>query len=266
MAPSLVSQDIRMAVDRVAFARQAFRYLPYGDRPDPWQEDLLRSSSKRIILNCPRQSGKTTVVAALVLHKAIYTPKSFSIIFARTQDQSTEFFKRVAELAYGLGMDAVDPEALRKTGMDLKNGSRIEARPGSERSARSRTADLIVIDEAARVEERLYYGIRPMLAVTGGRLIVLSTPNGKRGFFYEIWTSSASRGAGARWERYQVTAEECPRLTEEFLQEEREELPSWVYRQEYELSFEETEDQVFTTEMVEAAVSSEVQPLFGRGG
>jgi len=61
-----------------------------------------------------------------------------------------------------------------------------------------------------------------------------------------------------------VTAEECPRISEEFL-EERAALPSWIYRQEYECSFEETEDQVFTTEMIERAVTSEVTPLFGSG-
>jgi len=61
-----------------------------------------------------------------------------------------------------------------------------------------------------------------------------------------------------------VTAEECPRISQEFL-EERAALPSWIYRQEYECSFEETEDQVFTTEMIERAVTSEVTPLFGSG-
>ena len=85
---------------------------------------------------------------------------------------------------------------------------------------------------------------------------------GKRGVFYEEWTSEA----GAGWERYEVPAAECPRIPEEFLEEERATLPSWVYRQEYECSFEETEDQVFTTEMVERAVTPEVTPLFGTGG
>jgi hypothetical protein len=105
-----------------------------------------------------------------------------------------------------------------------------------------------------------------MLAVSGGALMMLSTPYGKRGVFYEEWTSGSFAGQGpSAWERYEVPAEECPRIPEAFLEEEREALPSWVYRQEYECSFEETEDQVFTTEMVERAVTSEVMPLFGTG-
>jgi hypothetical protein len=250
-------EDLLIAVDRVAFARKAFRYLPFGDRPDSWQEDLLRSRSKRIILNCARQSGKTTAVAALALHTAMYRPKSFSLIFAPTQDQSTEFFRRVAELAYGVGLDTVDPEAMRKTGMELKNGSRIEARPGTERSAVGRTASLLIIDEAARVMDELYESVRPMLAVTQGTLVMLSTPKGKRGFFHHEWTE------GTGWDKYSVTAYEWPRITEEFLEEERSKLPPWRYRQEYELSFEDTEDQVFTSELIDRAVTSEVKPLFG---
>jgi hypothetical protein len=243
-------EDLRLALDRVAFAREA------GLEPDGWQVEVLRSPSRRLMLNCARQSGKTTTVAAMALHQALYVPRSFCLVFSPSLDQSLEFFRRVADLCHALGLEKVEPEALRKTGMDLRNGSRIEARPGSEKTARGRTADLLVIDEAARIEDELYHALRPMLAVSGGRLIMLSTPYGKRGAFYHEWTE------GVRWERYCVTAEECPRISEEFLEEERQTLPSWVYRQEYECSFEETEDQVFTTDMIDRAVTSEVKPLF----
>jgi hypothetical protein len=101
--------------------------------------------------------------------------------------------------------------------------------------------------------------LRPMIAVSRGSLVMLSTPAGKRGTFYDAWTS------GVGWERYQVTAEECPRISSEFLEEERSALPGWVYRQEYECSFEETSDQVFTSEMIDQAVTSEVKPLFEAG-
>ena len=74
--------------------------------------------------------------------------------------------------------------------------------------------------------------------------------------FFEEWTG------GFGWERYEVPASQCPRIPEAFLAEERRSLPDWVYRQEYMCSFEETEDAVFTTEMVDAAVSVDVTPLF----
>jgi hypothetical protein len=78
--------------------------------------------------------------------------------------------------------------------------------------------------------------------------------------FYEEWTS------GREWERYEVPAVECPRIPRAFLEEERRALPARIYRQEYECSFEETEDQVFSYEDVSAAISSEVAPLFTSGG
>jgi hypothetical protein len=101
-----------------------------------------------------------------------------------------------------------------------------------------------------------------MLAVSGGALVMLTTPYGKRGVFYEEWTS----GAGHGWERFEVPASQCPRIPETFLREEEESLPPFIYRQEYECSFEETEDQVFTTDMIDRAVTDEVEPLFGAVG
>jgi hypothetical protein len=154
----------------------------------------------------------------------------------------------------------VSPLGERKLSLELENGSRIVTLPGTDKTIRGFSGvSLLIVDEASRVADELYFAVRPMLAVSGGALMMLTTPHGKRGVFYEEWTG------GAGWDRYEVPAEECPRIPASFLEEEREALPSWVYRQEYECSFEETEDQVFTTEMVERAVTSEVAPLFGGG-
>jgi hypothetical protein len=98
-----------------------------------------------------------------------------------------------------------------------------------------------------------------MLAVSGGRLMMLSTPAGRRGVFFEEWTE------GSGWERYEVAAGQVPRISEAFLSEKRRALPARVFRQEYECSFEETDDQVFSYEDVAAAISDEVTPLFGGG-
>jgi Terminase large subunit, T4likevirus-type, N-terminal len=244
-------ESMRMALDRVRFASEL------GIDPDPWQEELLRSSSDRILLNCCRQSGKSTMAGIIALHRALCYPRSLCLILAPAERQAKETFAKVLESYRKLG-NTVAPDSYRKLGMSLANGSRIEALPGSERTIRGFSGvDLLVLDEAARVEAGLYFAVRPMLAVSGGALLMLSTPAGRRGVFFEEW----SEGEG--WERYEIPAAECPRILPEFLEEEREALPSWVYRQEYECSFEETEDQVFTHEMVERAVTSEVTPLFG---
>jgi hypothetical protein len=243
-------EDLRLALNRSAFARAL------GLEPDPWQERLLRSSSDRVLLNCCRQSGKSTMTGLIALHRALYHPGSLILCLAPALRQSQELFGKVLSFYRDLGRPVL-PQAERKLSLELENGSRIVTLPGSEKTIRGFSgAALLILDEAARVADELYFAVRPMLAVSGGALIMLSTPYGKRGVFYEEWTG------GHGWERYEVPASQCPRISEEFLEEERRVLPSWVFRQEYECSFEETEDQVFTTEMVEQAVTSEVTPLF----
>jgi hypothetical protein len=246
--------DLRLALDRVAFAEKL------GIVPDGWQGDFLRSSADRVLLNCSRQSGKSTMSAVIALHRALYYPDSLVLCLAPALRQSQELFAKIASFYRDLGRP-VAPQGERKLSLELENGSRIITLPGSEKTIRGFSgAALLLVDEASRVDDALYFAIRPMLAVSGGTLMMLSTPYGKRGVFYEEWTG------GRGWERYEVPASQCPRISEDFLEEELAALPSWVYRQEYECSFEETEDQVFTTDMIDRAVTDEVQPLFGTGG
>jgi hypothetical protein len=249
-----LSHDLELALDRVAFAEAL------GLDPDPWQRDLLRSSSERVILNCSRQSGKSTMTAVITLHRALYHPGSLILCLAPALRQSQELFGKVLGFYRDLGRP-VSPQAERKLSLELENGSRIVTLPGTEKTIRgfSGTA-LLVLDEAARVADELYFAVKPMLAVSGGALMIMSTPYGKRGVFYEEWTG------GHGWERYEVPANQCPRISEEFLEEERASLPPFIFRQEYECSFEETEDQVFTTDLIDRAVTSEVKPLFATGG
>ncbi len=246
-----LASDLRSALDRASFAERL------GLAPDRWQEDLLRSSASRVLLNCSRQSGKSTISAIVALHRALYHPGSLVLCLAPALRQSQELFGKVAGFYRDLGRP-VPPQGERKLSLELENGSRIVTLPGSEKTIRGFSgASLLLVDEAARVEDGLYYAVRPMLAVSGGSLMMMSTPFGKRGVFFEEWTG------GGDWERYEVSASECPRIPAGFLEEERRTLPRRVYRQEYENSFEETEDQVFSHEDVQAAISDEVTPLFG---
>lgn len=247
--------DLRLALDRAAFARAV------GLEPDPWQEDLLRSDAPRKILNCCRQSGKSTTAGVLALHTALYRSGSLVLCLAPSERQSKELFSKIAGFYGALGQK-VPSDSHRKLGMELDNGSRIEALPGTEKTVRGFSgATLLLVDEASRVADDLYFGTRPMLAVSGGSLVLMSTPFGKRGVFHEVWASEAGEG----WERYEVPATEIPRITPEFLEEERRALPARMFRQEYMCSFEETEDQVFGYEEIEGAMSDDVAPLFGAG-
>ena len=227
--------------DRVIFAKSV------GMQPDPWQADLLRSDSDRVLLNCSRQSGKSTVAAVIALHRALYQDGALVLILAPSERQAKELFSKIAEF-YGQLPESqpVSSDSYRKMGMSLTNGSRIEALPGTEKTVRGFSGvDLLILDEAARVDDELYHAVRPMLAVSGGGLMMLSTPYGKRGAFYEEWTFG-----GDVWDRYRVTAEECPRISSTFLERERHAVPLRVYRQEYFCSFEDTMAQIFSEEVI----------------
>jgi hypothetical protein len=246
-----LAEDLKLALDRPAFATRL------GLEPDPWQERLLRSTSDRVLLNCSRQSGKSTMSGVIALHRALYHPGSLILCLAPALRQSQELFGKIAGFYRDLGRP-VSALGERKLSLELENGSRIVTLPGSEKTIRGFSgAALLILDEASRVADELYFAVRPMLAVSGGALMMLSTPYGKVGVFFEEWTE------GKGWERYEVPAAECPRISGEFLAEERTSLPTRVFRQEYECSFEETEDQVFGYEEIERAMTDEIRPLFG---
>jgi hypothetical protein len=249
-----LAEDLKLALDRLSFARKA------GLDPDPWQRDLLKSSSDRVLLNCCRQSGKSTMTAIFAVHKALYHPGSLILCLAPALRQSQELFGKVLGFYRDLNRP-IPAQAERKLSLELENESRIVTLPGTEKTIRGFSgAALLIVDEASRVVDELYFAVRPMLAVSGGSLMMLSTPYGKRGVFFEEWNQ------GEGWERYQVPARECPRISASFLDEERRTLPARVYRQEYECSFEDTEDQVFSFEDVAGALDPGVTPLFGGEG
>jgi hypothetical protein len=220
--------------------------------PDPWQAEVLRSPSKRILLNCSRQSGKSTITSALALHTAIFQPGSLILCLSPTLRQSGELFHNVARF-YGTD-PAIPSKSESALKLELENGSRIVSLPGKEQNVRGYAGvTLLIVDEAARVSDDLYYSVRPMLAVSSGRLIALSTPWGNRGWFYQAWHSSES------WQRWEIPASKCPRISKDFLDEEKRVLGSYWYQQEYECQFLDSQTQLFRKDDVEAMFNEKVE-------
>jgi hypothetical protein len=142
--------------------------------------------------------------------------------------------------------------------LKIEGGGRIVSLPSGESTVRGFSGvSLIVEDEAARVPDDLYKAIRPMLAISGGQLVLMSTPFGKRGHFFEEW-----QNGGAGWERVRVPATDCPRIPPAFLAAERSSLGDWWFRQEYGCEFSESSDQVFGYDVVRRAFTNEVGVLF----
>jgi hypothetical protein len=222
--------------------------------PDPYQTRLLSSDAARILILATRQAGKSLTAAALSLKEAFLRPGSKVLLLSPTLRQSAELFKdKVMPLYHNLGrpVPKTDPRdnALR---LELANGSRILCLPGKEANIRGfASVALLVIDEAARVPDALYHAVRPMLAVSGGKLVCLSSAYARQGFFYEAW----SKG-GPSWERACIKASECSRISPEFLAEERAELGERVYSREYECEFTSADDAAFDLDAIERACAA----------
>jgi hypothetical protein len=246
-----LAADLRHALDPASWAEEVL-----GLELDDWQQGILLSTGKRDLLNVTRQGGKSTVAAVLGLHTALYRPKSLTLVVSPSERQSKELFKKIIDLRELL---PERPKLLEdnKLSMEVAGGGRVVSLPGSEATVRGFSgASLIVEDEAARVPDELYMAVRPMLATSGGRLILMSTPFGKRGHFWKEWSE------GKTWRRVEVPATQVPRISPEFLEEERAAMGLWWYEQEYLCQFKEAVDSVFTHEQVMAALSDEVKPLF----
>jgi hypothetical protein len=150
-----------------SFGALEFARTQLGFEPDE-QAGVLASTAKRGILNCTRQWGKSTVAAIKALHRGFSALGSLVIVASPTERQSAEFLRKATELVLRLGVRPRG-DGKNSTSLLLPNGSRIIGLPGEEGTIRGFSAvSLLVIDEAARVQDTVYKALRPMLAVADG--------------------------------------------------------------------------------------------------
>ncbi|HEY1954369.1 MAG TPA: terminase family protein [Polyangiaceae bacterium] len=219
----------------------------------------MRSSSQRLLLNCSRQSGKSTIASVLALHRALYFAPSLILLLSPSLRQSSELFRKVLDRLAAIP-EAPDRTEDNRLSLAFANGSRIVSLPSSEGTVRGFSGvALIVEDEAGWVPDDLHAAVRPMVAVSGGKMVLMSTPNGRRGHFFLEWSAPEST-----WEKIRIAATDVPRIPAHFLAEERRSLGDWRYRQEYCGEFVESDSQLFRHEDVMAALSPDVQPLIVR--
>jgi hypothetical protein len=243
-----LARDLAHALDPVAFARERL-----GLAVDPVQAELVRGCGRRELLNCSRQWGKSTTTAAAVLHEGNYRPGSRTIIVSPGQRQSSlllakvEEFASAAQIAFSR-LSGDDP------GLSLPSGVVI-ALPATEATTRGFSGcTWLIVDEASRVPDAVFFAALPFLATTNGRIWLLSTPFGQRGFYFREHESG-------RWNVTRVPAAECSRISPAFLAEQKLMMPHSWFRQEYECEFTSTEGAVFDADVILASVSDQEAPL-----
>jgi cytochrome c-type biogenesis protein CcmE len=220
-----------------------------GIVPDDWQVEVLASEHPRKILCCGRQTGKSTVAAILAIHRALTRPGSTVLVVAPGERQAKLLFSKAKRL-YEQAGHPLPAHSERRTGLELSNGSIIEALPAVERTTRGYSVDLLIVDEAAAVPDMDYHGILPALIATRGEQVLLSTPRGKRGFFWELWHSDDG------WQRIMVRSNEVERIRPEDLEVFRQTMPEQFFRQEFYCEWLDTEGALFGYDDIERALAA----------
>lgn len=273
LPPRITRYELRDADGTLAGIHVRKDYLdaegqPYRDKAMWWEQHNDRGATEmplyglladrcaptdalRII--CEGEKATDALNAALALWTALYEPGSLVLMISQVQRQSSELFMKALTMCRTLGRP-VDAEAETALTLRLTNGSRIVALPGKDGTIRSYSGvRLLLIDEAARVSTETYMAVRPMLAVSQGRLVTLSTPFGTCGWWYEAW-----RGAEP-WERYEVPASACPRISAEFLAAEARAMGNWWFDQEYRCIFRDALTAVFRQEDIDRVFSEDYE-------
>lgn len=224
-----------------------------GFEPDPWQTRIL-DDHRRGIVCCHRQSGKSTLIAAKAVHRAVCRRGSLTLIIAPSLRQSSETVRKAEIFAAKAGIRPRG-DGDNRVSILFPNGSRIVGLPESEHTVVGfSSVSLLIVDEAARVPDSTYYALRPMLLQSDGDLWLLSTPLGKRGFFYESWLQQD-------WTKIHVPVTANPRIRPAFVEEERKALPASRFAQDYLCEFLQPENAVFDEEDIRALFQSDIDPL-----
>jgi hypothetical protein len=236
--------------------------LSYADKLtitlDQWQRDVLSSQARQMLLNVTRQGGKSTISALLGLATIMAEEDQLVLIISPGERQSKLLFQKLMRFYHQLGRP-VPAQTVNKLSLELINGSQVHALPGEEGTIRGFSGvNLLLMDEASRIRDEMNAAVRPMLAVSGGRTVAMSTPWGKRGWWWEAWEQG-----GTDWERYEVNVYQCPRIPADFIAQERRTLPAQWFASEYMCEFVEPDDAVFTEEQIRRAFGHEdIEPLF----
>lgn len=237
---------------------------------------FLNTEAPEIILLWSRQVGKTTCAAAKVVHRALFSPGSLSLIVSATQRQAGILQNRVTGFMHKLrregkwqktGKSAVvyeDPldansRMIRCSvlSMQLETGSEVVSVPASPETVRGYSPNLIIVDEAGLTPDEVYYAVRPMRIRTKAQLCVMSSAWAEVGFFYDAWQKRQEQG----WEWSEVKAKECAWVTPEELEGERAKMPENRYQREFENVFMPMQGALLPKETIQAMFDEEEEML-----
>lgn len=237
-----------------------------------WQDVIAQDKSQLRAVCTSRQIGKTTVAAIEALHFAFFNDNETVLVLSRTFPQAVEVIKRMKDFmrtSLSKGFQSLSPNEReskceikirnRKDGNYGRTYSRIISVVASD-AARGYSPGLVICDEAAFWEDGDYIFNRvvmPSIAATQGRCLVVSTPNGRMGFFPSLFNLP-------QWSAHTFDYTHG-RLSSAFIDGERKRLPLMEFQSEYEAKFVSPKAGYFSFESVKEAAEKESEGAYTEG-
>ena len=229
---------------------------------DDWQKEAIETKGN-ILLATGRQVGKTTTLAIKSAERMI-EKKTRIIIASLTEDQAELIIQKILEYLTESYKSKIQIGKNRPTKhiIRLKNGSIAQSRAvgNTGNSLRGFTADVFIPDEASRLPNDLWAAAKPTLLTTAGEIWMASTPFGRQGYFWECFQNKLGR-----FKIFKISSEEVinnrkislswsvyqKEQAQEFLTQEKKDMPKILYMQEYGGEFVMDLMQFFSDELIQ---------------
>jgi len=244
---------------------------------DKWQQEVLETPGN-ICLCSGRQTGKSTIIALKTAEYLIKNKNKTVIIVSITEDQAELMIMKILDYLqkHYRAYIAKGKKKPTKHLIRINNGSQVRSRPvGNTGDAiRGFTGDLLIADEAAFMPETMWAAAKPTLLTTAGHIILVSTPHGRQGYFWEAFQNKAKRFKVFHVNSEQVVKDRpiCESWTVpqrqgaiEFLEAEKQDMSQLRYAQEYEGRFVDDLRQFFPDELIQKCMNNKRREVFQTG-
>lgn len=238
-----------------------------GVDPFKYQTEFMDDPSRRKAFVSGRQVGKSRTAAWIGLHRAVTHADETVLITADAQRQAGELFAQIQSEMSNAGMSndqwGVDRDT--QTIIEFDNGSRILCLPTGRNGNKIRgyTADMVIVDEAAFVEDEIIEDvIEPMLFVNDGHLVLTSTPWGTSGYFYKNATKwSTDPDAYSTWDKETggISSGQNPLISDDEVEQYKEGKTEMQIKQEVLGNFIDAAETFFPPELIRECMVTSVE-------
>jgi len=208
----------------------------------PFQKEMIKAMAENrfSIFCCGRQLGKSTCACIYLLWYALFNPTKTVAILANKQSTAASLIGDIKK-AYAMLPAWMKPGVIKYDQLEIgfENDSRIFARATSADALRGESVSLMLADEFAfvpqEIAEDFWVSNFPTLS-TGGSVVVVSTPNGTAGKFYQLWTNAVTN-KDSKWKHMKVSWESHPDRDAAWKEAQLQALGKIKFAQEHSVSF-----------------------------